>query len=100
MRWVVFTTVALTVAVAAAFTVQNSRFEAPLQLDLYFAAWRLAEPASVPLLMWLAFALGGLFVGAVLALRSARLAARVRELEQEIAFGGAKTAAKDPWAAG
>jgi uncharacterized integral membrane protein len=101
MRWVVLTTVALVVAVAAAFTIQNSSFEAPLQLDLYVAAWRLAEPASVPLLMWASFAVGGLFAGGVLGARSARLASRVRQLESEIAVGGSKSAsAKDPWAAG
>lgn len=100
MRWVVLTTVALIVAVAAAFTIQNSSFQVPLQLDLYFAAWRLAEPASVSLLMWVSFAVGGLFAGGVFGARTARLAARVRELESEIAIGGAKSAAKDPWAAG
>lgn len=98
MRWIVLTLVALAGAVAAAFTIQNSTFTVPLQLDLGVAAWRLSKPASVSALMWSAFGIGALLPALVLGVRSVRLASRVKALEQEIALGSARSPAKDPWA--
>lgn len=98
MRWV-WTTLGLLVAVVlTAFTVQNSSFRAPLQLDLWVAAWKLSSPVSVSVLMWSSFGAGVVIAGAVLGLRGMRLGRRVRQLEQEIALGSARGGVKDPWA--
>lgn len=97
MRWVWLTLILLVVLVAAAFTVQNSTFTAALQLDLGVTAWRLQSPASVPVLMWSSFGAGALVAGVVLGVRSMRLGARVRQLEQEATVGAAR-GGKDPWA--
>jgi hypothetical protein len=96
MRWVWLTLLLLLAFVVAAFTIQNSSFEAKLQLDLGVAAWRLASPVSVPVLMWTSFAVGAVVPALVLIARNARLNSRIRQLEQEIALGGGRK--PDPWA--
>lgn len=96
-RWIALTLIVLLAAVLAAFTIQNSAFESPLQLDLYFVAWQLGRPASVSALIWASFAAGFAIAGLWGLWRSTRLARRLRKLEQEIAFGGGKP--KDDWTA-
>ncbi|MDP2307003.1 MAG: LapA family protein [Pseudomonadota bacterium] len=96
MRWVWLTLGLLVVVVLTAFTLQNSSYRAPLQLDLWFAAWKLKSPVSVSALMWSSFGAGLLIAGAGLGFRGMRLGQRVRQLEQEIAMGSAR--GKDPWA--
>jgi hypothetical protein len=99
MRWLQVMLVVLVVATAAAFTIQNSTFDARLQLDLGFAAWRLSEPASVPVLMWSAFGVG-LLVGVIgMGIRSAR-ASTVRRAESDALAATAQSTSKDPWAGG
>lgn len=96
-RWIVLTLLVLLAVVLIAFTVQNTAYEAPVQLDLYFGAWRLRQPASVSALVWISFGLGFGLAGLWGLWRSTRLARRLRKLEQEIAFGGGKP--KDEWTA-
>ncbi|MDP2314328.1 MAG: hypothetical protein Q8P41_15610 [Pseudomonadota bacterium] len=96
MRWVWLTLGVLLLVVVTAFTMQNSSFRAPLQLDLWVAAWKLAAPVSVSVLMWSSFGAGLAVAGALLGLRGLRLGRRVRQLEQELAMGSAR--GKDPWA--
>ena len=96
MRWVWLTLVVLLAVVIAAFTIQNSAYTAPLQLDLWVAAWKLQRPASVPVLMWSSFGVGAVLGGAWFGLRSAQQGRRIRQLEQELALGAAR--GKDPWA--
>lgn len=96
-RWIMLTVLVLLGVAIAAFTIQNSSFESPLQLDLGFAAWRLASPAPVPTLMWGSFGVGFALAGLWGLWRSAGLSRRLRKLEQEIAFGGGKP--KDEWTA-
>ncbi len=96
MKWVWLTLATLLVVVLTAFTLQNGAYRAPLQLDLWFAAWRLRSPVSVSVLMWSSFGAGALIAGAALGIWGMRLGQRVRQLEQEIAMGSAR--GKDPWA--
>ncbi|MES2637893.1 MAG: lipopolysaccharide assembly protein LapA domain-containing protein [Myxococcota bacterium] len=96
MRWVWLTLGLLVAVVLTAFTLQNSSSRAPLQLDLWVAAWRLSNPVSVSVLIWSAFGAGALLAGAGFGYRGIRLGRRVRQLEQELAMGSSR--AKDPWA--
>lgn len=96
MRWVWLTLGLLVAVVLTAFTLQNSSFHAPLQLDLWFAAWKLSSPVSVSVLIWTSFGAGLLIAGGFLGYRTMRLGRRVRQLEQEIAMGSVR--GKDPWA--
>ena len=96
MRWVWLVLVVLLAVVLTAFTLQNSSFRAPLQLDLCVAAWKLRSPVGVPLLMWSSFGAGALLAGGWFAVRASSLARKVRQLEQEIAMAAPR--AKDPWA--
>lgn len=95
-RWAAIIGMLLVVLAIAAFTIQNSGFRVPLQLNLYFAAWQLSEPASVTVLMWSSFGAGGLLAWMWGAWRSAALTRKVRRLEQEVAMGSRP--AKDSWA--
>lgn len=95
-RWLVLLTIVLLGVVIAAFTLQNSNYESPLQLDLYVAAWRLSEPASVPALMWISFGSGFAIAGLWGLWKTTRLAARLRKLEQEVALSSVKP--QDGWA--
>lgn len=96
MRWVWLLLLLSIASVIAAFTIQNSSFEAKLQLDLGFAAWRLSRPVGVPALMWLSFFVGAVVPSLLFLARNARLNSRIRQLEQEIALGAGRKS--DPWA--
>ncbi len=93
MRWVFGTIVALVAVTATAFTIQNSTFEAALQLDLGFAAWKLSQPVSVPVLMWSSFGVGLLLGGIGMAIRGRRT-----PRYDSAPTSAAAAAAKDPWA--
>ena len=100
MRWVWLVLAVLIAVVATAFTLQNSSFRAPLQLDLWVAAWRLKSPASVPALMWASFGAGAVVGGGAVALRSffgRGFGRRAPPYNPDVAMGGA-TRANDPWA--
>jgi uncharacterized integral membrane protein len=96
MRWVWLTLIVLVGLVATAFTIQNSAFEAPLQLNLWVAAWKLRAPVGVPLLMWSSFGAGMVLAGTIVGLRSVTLGRRIKQLEHELAMGANR--GKDPWA--
>ncbi|MBM4391867.1 MAG: LapA family protein [Deltaproteobacteria bacterium] len=70
------------------FTVQNSSRTTDLSLDLYVGAWRLVDPAPIPMLMWGSFALGALAAWLYNFRKSITLSRRVRQLEQEMALAG------------
>ena len=97
MRWVKLIVVLLVIAVIAAFTVQNTGRTADLSLDLGFAAWKLARPATVAALVWASFGAGLLLAGTWGFVRGVALARRVRQLEQQIALGGASAPSSDSW---
>jgi uncharacterized integral membrane protein len=63
-RWFQLVSVLLIGLVGTLFTVQNSSRTSDLSLDLWFAAWHLQAPAPLPVLLWVAFAVG-LLVGVV-----------------------------------
>lgn len=88
MRWLVLTVVLLVVATVAAFTIQNSGRTVELSLDLGFAAWKLARPATASAVVWGSFGAGFAlaFVGGFF--RRAALTRRVRQLEQQLALAG------------
>lgn len=83
----------LVVAGLSAFTIQNMSRTTELSLDLYWAAWRLAEPVAVPILIWVAFGAGLLLAGTWGWVRGVSLQRKVRRLEHELAFAGPK----DDW---
>jgi uncharacterized integral membrane protein len=80
--------VAVLLFVAYLFVLQNSARTTQLSLDLYFTAWQLTTPVSIPALIGLSFATGFLIAAAAFGVRMARLSRRLRKLEQEIALGG------------
>jgi uncharacterized integral membrane protein len=85
--------VLLVVGVIAQFAVENSSRTTDLTLDLYFVAWKLKEPASIPVLIASAFG-GGFGLGLLLLLaRVFKLGRRVRVLEREVALSGRSDAA-------
>lgn len=88
MRWLIFTLVALGIAIIAAFTIQNSGRTVDLSLDLWFAAWKLSKPASASALVWGSFLTGGGLVAGWALLRQRGLSRRIRQLEQQIALSG------------
>ena len=102
MRWVKLVLLLVVALIAAAFTVQNSTWTAPLQLDLWVVAWKLARPAPVPALMWVSFGTGLLGATLVFGARAWRLSSRVKQLEQELTLASSRASSsqKDPWAAG
>jgi len=63
-RWFQLVSVLLVGLVGTLFTVQNSSRTSDLSLDLWFAAWHLQAPAPLPVLLWVAFAVG-LLVGVI-----------------------------------
>ncbi len=77
------------------FTVQNSSRTTELSLDLYLGAWKLVDPAPIPMLMWGSFALGALGAWLYNFRKGLALSRRVRQLEQEMALAG-RTAASSP----
>lgn len=85
-RWFMLFLMLVGVAVLVAFTLQNSAYRSPLQLDLYVAAWRLEKPASVPVLIWTSFGAGFLLSGMWGMWRAAALSRKVRRLEQDLAM--------------
>lgn len=97
MRWVKLIVVLLVIVVLAAFTVQNTGRTAELSLDLGFAAWKLARPATVSALVWASFGAGVLLAGIWGFVRGVGLARRVRQLEQQIALGSASGPSSDSW---
>lgn len=96
MRWLKLTLVVLVLATGAAFTVQNTGRTTQLSLDVGFAAWRLAHPVTVSALVWASFGAGLLLAGTWGLLRSAALARKVRQLEQQVALGSARSTT-DTW---
>lgn len=86
----------LIVTVGAAFTVQNMGRTTALSLDLYWAAWKLAQPVAVPVLIWSSFGAGLLLAGTWGWLRGVALERKVRRLEHEAAFN----VPKDDWTRG
>lgn len=76
----------LVVAAGALFAVQNSSRTTQLSFDLGVAAWQLAEPVSVPILIGITlgvgFVLGMATVGVLSALRSRRRTNAKRDLEE------------------
>ncbi|MFZ5480298.1 MAG: LapA family protein [Myxococcota bacterium] len=95
-RWTLIVTMLLIALVVVAFTLQNASHVSPLQLNLGVVAWRLREPASVPLLMGSSFAVGFVVAASWGAWRSASLSREVRRLQQEVALAGSRS--KDGWA--
>lgn len=96
MRWVVLVAGLIGAGGVALFAVQNSARTTQLSLDLGVVAWQLQQPVPVPALLGIAFGLGLVAGFLPLALRSFRLAARVRELESQEAM--TRAGAKDPGA--
>ena len=88
MRWFKLTVAALAVLSIVCFTVQNSSRTTDLSLDLWVGAWKLADPAPIPMLMWGCFAGGAVLMWAAGARRNMALSRRVRQLEQEMALAG------------
>lgn len=92
LRLLVLGTTAL---VSVAFVVQNMSRTTGLSLNLGFAAWRLADPVAVPVLMGVCF-VGGFAVTALFAtLRGLRLRARIARLEQEALLAKASARTED-----
>ncbi len=73
--WTVVVLLCIGAFVAALFVVQNSTRTTQLSLNLGFAAWELARPVNLPVLMGICIGAGwltGLGTWAVFAARSAR----------------------------
>ncbi len=88
MRYAKLTAAGILVLSIAAFTVQNSSRTTQLSFDAYFGAWKLVDPAPVPMLLWGAFLLGALLTWTYSFSKSMALSRRVRQLEQEMALSG------------
>lgn len=85
MRTAVVTVVfVVVVLLGGLFVVQNSARTVVLSLDLGFAAWRLAEPMSAPLLVGLCFGSGLLLGAGAVSVKAMQLSAKVRRLEQQV----------------
>ena len=91
-RWFQLVSVLLVGLVGTLFTVQNSSRTSDLSLDLWFAAWHLQAPAPLPVLLWVAFAVG-LLVGVI------GMAFGRRSSRAESAHGGSPSWAPPPPAA-
>jgi len=79
------------------FTIQNIDRMTDLSLDLYFMATHLKEPASVPVLMWVAFG-GGLLLGGAWGIQGRMKAGRrIRDLEQDVARASLGAPTDDAW---
>jgi uncharacterized integral membrane protein len=97
VRWVQLVAALLAVGASALFAVQNSARRTQLSFDVGVAAWQLEQPVPIPALLG-GVLVGGLVLGALpMALRSARLAARVRELESREAMVQADVKAPGAW---
>lgn len=70
-----------------AFVVQNANRTVMLSLNLYFFAWRLAEPVPVTALIGGAFGLGLAGPTVLLGVRNVMLNRRLRRLERDAALG-------------
>lgn len=85
MRWTTLlrlAAIALAALALVMFTMQNLSRTTSLSFDAYFAAWELARPVPVPLLIWVSFGSGlGLatVVGWVRARGMARTVARLQQ---------------------
>lgn len=81
------------------FWIQNSSRTTQLSLDLWFAAWQLSEPVSIPVLVAGSFAAGLALGVLLLGLPSWRNGRRARRLEAELALAGAAGpgAPRDAW---
>ena len=91
MGWKTWTTlilVALSAFFGALFYLQNSLRKVDLSLDLYVAAWRLQEPVSVPLVVFVSFGVGLLIGLTAMTLAWRRASGRVAELELRLARTG------------
>lgn len=93
LKLLLLTAVAL---VIVAFTMQNMSRTTQLSLDLYVAAWKLARPIAVPVLVWAAFGSGLVLAGVWGWVRGLALARKVRKLEQELALGSTR-GRNDDW---
>jgi uncharacterized integral membrane protein len=92
MRWAKLGVAALMVLGAVMFVMQNSARTTELSFDIGVAAWKLAAPVPVPVLMGVCAAGGGLLVGVLGLASRVRLQRRVRQLEQEMALRGTPAA--------
>lgn len=88
MRWLVFTLIALVAATVVAFTIQNNGRTVELSLDIGFAAWKLARPATASAVVWGSFGAGVLLAATVGFVRRRALVRKVRQLEQQLAMSG------------
>ncbi len=95
MTYAKLTAAALALLSIVCFTVQNSSRTTELSLDLYLGAWKLVDPAPIPMLMWGSFALGALGAWLYNFRKGLALSRRVRQLEQEMALAG-RTASSSP----
>ena len=94
--WLKLLLLTVVVLVIAAFTAQNMSRTTQLSLDLYVAAWKLAQPVAVPVLVWASFGSGLLVAGVWGWVRGIALARKVRRLEHELALGGTR-GRNDDW---
>ncbi|MBM4366060.1 MAG: LapA family protein [Deltaproteobacteria bacterium] len=95
MNYAKLTAAGLVLLSIVCFTVQNSSRTTDLSLDLYLGAWKLVDPAPIPMLMWGSFALGALAAWLYNFRKGITLSRRVRQLEQEMALAG-RTASASP----
>ena len=95
MKWFKLALVGIAAFSIFAFTVQNSSRTTQLSLDIGVAAWKLMDPAPIPMLMWACFVLGAVMTWAAGMRRNLVLARRVRQLEQEMALAGKSATPKD-----
>ena len=93
MTYAKLTAAALGILSIVCFTIQNNSRTTQLSLDLYVAAWKLADQAPVPMLMWGSFALGASLAWLYNVRKGMAMSRRVRQLEQEMALAGRTTAA-------
>ena len=95
MKWFKLALVGSAAFALFAFTVQNSSRTTQLSLDVGLAAWKLVDPAPIPMLMWGCFALGTVVTWSLGMRRNLVLSRRVRQLEQEMALAGKSATPKD-----
>jgi hypothetical protein len=96
MGWLKLLVLLLVGLVATAFCMQNGSRTVELSLDLGVAAWRLAEPLSVPTVIGASLASGFVLGALFLSGRAAAATRRAREAERQAALAGTKPAASDP----
>jgi hypothetical protein len=88
----------IVVFIGVLFTLQNGGRVSDLSLSFGFsgAAFQLANPLPVPLLMWIAFAIGLSFGGGWGLLQRFSSGQKIREMQRKLARASA-TGSTDPW---